>query len=107
MDDGFLGYIVEPVRNDSLTVGTSSILIAEVRPSTIKRKDILVRNISASATAIISITMGQAIAVANKGIVLKQGESFTMSTSEGNECYQGQISAISNEAGATVSIFER
>jgi hypothetical protein len=97
----------EPVRNEQVTVGTSSILIAEQRVQPNKRKVFVVRNISADPLAIITVNMGYLSAVANTGIVLKQNESFTEATDAGYECYQDQISAVCTIAGGILAIFER
>lgn len=99
--------LTEPVRNESISVGLTSVLIADVRPITIPRKDILVRNTSPNATDTISITLGNQIAIANQGIILQQGESFSFSTESSNPCPQCQFSAICATATGTLSIMER
>jgi len=95
-DDGMIS------RNEKVTVGTTSIQIAPAR----KRKVILIRNTS-SGTQKITICMGFKQAVEDEGIVLEPGESITDSNSEGYECWQGIITAISDSAGGQLSIFER
>lgn len=90
------------VRNDLITVGTASVNIAEGVP----RQAIVIRN-SSTAAQEITLNLGFNVAVANKGIVLKAGESFTDSTSEGYVCYQGQITAIASAANGQVSVMER
>jgi hypothetical protein len=97
----------EAARNDSIAVGTTSVIVSDVRQSTLPRRDILLRNISPNATDIISITLGQQQAVANTGIVLRQNESMTFSTSEGNPCPQAQFSAICATATGVLAVFER
>lgn len=97
----------EPVRNESVTVGTTSLIVSEQRVQPNKRKVIVIRNISADAAMIITVNMGYQSATNNTGIVLKQFESFTESTDSGYECYQDQISAICAVAGGNLSIFER
>lgn len=98
---------IEPVRNDSVTVGTSSVIVSEQRVQPNKRKVIVIRNISTDPLAIITVNMGYLAAVANTGIVLKQNESFTEATDQGYECYQDQITAICAIAGGTLAVFER
>lgn len=97
----------EPARNESVTVGTSSVIIAEQRVQPNKRKSITVRNISSDATMVITVNMGYQSAVANTGLVLKQYESFTDASDSGYDCFQDQISAICAVAGGTLAIFER
>lgn len=104
---GSIATLSESARNDNVAVGTSSVLIAEVRNLLNPRRDILVRNISPTSSEVISVTIGTQLAVANTGIVLKQNESFVFSTSEGNLCPQAQFSAICSTANGIVSIFER
>lgn len=99
--------LTEYVRNDSVAVGVTSVIIAEVRPSTVPRRDILIRNISPNAADIITVNLGSVIAVANKGIVIQQGESFSFSTEQSNPCPQCQFSAICATANGVVSIMER
>jgi hypothetical protein len=106
MDLG-VATLSEPSRNVSISVGTSSTIIADIRPSAIPRRDILVRNISSSAADIISVALGTTQAVANTGIVLRQNESFSFSSETGNPSPQCQFSAICATANGTVSIFER
>jgi len=101
-----IATISEPVRNVQQAVGTSSILIAEVRLSTAPRRDILVRNISAGVS-VITVNLGMQQAAANTGIILNPGESFSFSTEQTNPCPQCQFTAISSDASGLVSIMER
>jgi len=102
-----VGNIQEPTRNEAVVVGTSNVILSEARNEDNKRKDILVRNISPNAADIISVNVGYGQAVANQGIVLKQYESFTYSTSQGYEPYQGVITAVCATVNGKVAIFER
>jgi len=95
-DDGMIS------RNEKVTVGTSSVQIAPAR----KRRVILIRNTS-TGTQRITVCMGFKEAVEDEGIVLEPGELFSDSNSEGYECWQGVITAISDSSGGQLSIFER
>jgi hypothetical protein len=97
-----------PTRNETVSVGVTSVLVAKPRNQSPNRRNvILVRNTSTSATAVITIHTGEGAAVANEGIVLKQNESFYEAMDAGFEPFQGAYTAISNEAGAQLSVFER
>ena len=93
----------EWVRNETLAVGTTSVEVAPQR----RRISILVRNTSPNAIDIITVHMGNGLAVANKGIVLQQNESFSDSTDTGYEAFQGTITAICATVNGQLSIMER
>lgn len=95
-------------RNESISVGTSNVVVSRSRTQEQKqeRKVILCRNISPNATDTITINFGNT-ATANTGIVLKQYESFTEVTDSGYKAFQGQINAICATATGVLSIFER
>jgi len=65
-----------------------------------------VRNISGNGNRA-SITMGMSSAIANTGIILEDGESYSDTTDAGYECYQGMVNAIGSAAGTVLAIFER
>jgi hypothetical protein len=102
----FVSAMEEPTRNESVIISTSSIGIADRRTIANPRKVILVRNISGNGNRA-TIYMSNAIATANTGIILEDGESFTDSTGEGYSCHQGSIQAIGSAAATVLSIFER
>jgi len=93
-------------RNDSLTVSTASVIVSSVRPENNQRKMILVRNISTNAADIISISLGENAAIANKGIVLNPNESFYDVSDNGYVAHQGMINAICATANGVLSITE-
>lgn len=99
------GEFQEVTREEQLTIGTTSQVIATPRIAT-KRKTILIRNTS-STDKTISISFGSKKAENGKGIILKQNESFSDSTSEGYEAYNGQINAICDTSDGQIAIFER
>lgn len=101
------GALQEITRNESVAVGTTSIVVAPARQTTPKRKVITIRNNSPNAADIITLSFGTNIAVANAGIILKQYESMTDANDGGYECYQDQISAICATATGIIAIFER
>lgn len=100
---------IEPTRNETVAVTTSSTTVALDVSASTGRKSFVIRNMSTDATDIITIVMGNQPAVANKGVVLRQYESYGESNDSGFMCWQGQIQAISAAAVGTVqiSIFER
>ena len=105
---GILGYVTEPVRNEVVSVPNTSTQLCEQRLYVNKRKVLFIRNISTNANEVVTVHLGAEPAVAGTGIVLLQNESFTDSTSEGYECFQGVVNAICAVAGpASISIMER
>jgi hypothetical protein len=100
----------EITRNESLTVGTSAVTVSDSRQENNQnlRKVITVRNISPNDTDIISVFLSDSeIPSNNKGIVLRQYESFTDSADSGYIPFQGKISAICATANGVLSVFER
>jgi len=97
----------EPTRNEKLAVGATSVVVAETRNVDNPRKVIILRNTSDNAAKIITVHMGQGVAVAEVGIVLKQNEAVTDSSESGYKCHQGTITAICAVADGQLSIFER
>jgi hypothetical protein len=99
----------EPVRNEDLDIGLTSVKICDARSDNNEniRKVIVIRNISPNATDTISIFLGNGLAENNKGIVLKQYESFTDSYDASYLPHQDQISGICATATGKVSIMER
>jgi len=91
------------VRNAKLTIGTSSVKVADARNP---RKSIILRNAS-SGGQIITLNAGELPAVANEGFSMNPGDFLSDSTSEGYVCYQGMYTAIADGAGAILSIMER
>ena len=105
---GIIAGLQEGTRNESIIVGTSSIIISPPRNTTPERKVIVVRNNSNDPLKIITIGFGnQGPAINGAGIILKQFESFTDSADGNYNTFQGQINAISAIAGATLAIMER
>lgn len=106
---GFIGTPQEATRNEQLTITNSSSTICDARTGDNARKVLIVRNTSDDATKIITLNLGAKPAVANQGIVLKQGESFVDAQDSGYLPFQGTITAICAVASATadLTIFER
>lgn len=101
-----VGY-QDPVRNESVSVGTSNVIVMTPRASTSPRIAYVIRNVSDDATKIISVTLGAFQAQNNTGIVLRQYESFSDSSDNGYTCHQGSITAVCAVAGGTLSVMER
>jgi len=101
--------IADETRNDAITLSTTSVQVAVGRP----RRAIYFRNSSTGVQIITVVPSNVQAAVDGYGIVLKPGESFTDSSvagendDNGYRSYQGPYNAISNAAGAILSIFER
>jgi len=99
-------------RNDSVAVGTSSVIVCNARQSPEPRKAIVVRNISAAAVDIITINFGLTSATASTGIRIGQNESFSFSANSGEiegikrEVWQGGITAICATANGNLAVFE-
>jgi hypothetical protein len=102
-----VNWINRSVRNEQVSVTTSSAVICSPRFGTTPRKVLVIRNTSPNATDIITINLGGASATANKGIVLKQYESFSDSSETGYQCHQDFISAICETADGKLSIMEK
>jgi len=100
---------VEPIRNESMAVGTSVVQVDLARTIPNFRKDLLVRNVSPNSADIITIAMGNQQPSANAGIILRQYESFQMTSmlGDGRDIFQGQISAVCATANGILAIFER
>jgi len=91
-------------RNESVSVGVSSVILADACPKSTKRTQFII--INTSTTAKITIVKSDTAAVSGAGIVLNPSGSFAESTDSGYKCYQGKMSAISDVAGGTLSIVE-
>jgi len=97
----------EPIRNEVLAVGTSSVKLSESRNSVNPRTTILVRNTSPNAADTIYINLGLTTATTSSGIVLRQYESYTDTTGEGYTAFQGVITCICATATGQLTIMER
>ena len=98
-----MGLTQNYARNVSLTVGVAEVNISPKR----ERKSIYIRNTS-TAAQVITLAFDNINAVtAGVGIVLAPGEYITESTTEGYECWNGDIKAIASAAGGAVSIMEQ
>lgn len=104
---GIIDGLQEITRSEIVLVGTSNTIVSQARQTTPLRKVLTIRNNSAAATSIITISWGQYPAIANAGIVLRQYESITDSMDGQYLPYQGQINAICADAGGSLSVFER
>jgi hypothetical protein len=94
------------VRNEALTVDGTAVNVSTPL-KTAQRQVLSLRN-SSAAGQVISVSYSDTqIAVVNNGIVLAAGQSIIDATSEGYECWQGSVSAISSAAGGVLSIMER
>jgi hypothetical protein len=90
-------------RNESLTVGTSEVMLSGKRA----RKTIYLRNTSTGGQVITIVFDDFNAAVLGKGIILAPGEFITESTTEGYECWSGDIKGIGTAAGGTIALMEQ
>lgn len=90
-------------RNESITVGTSEVMISGKRA----RKTIYMRNTSTTGQVITIVFDDFNAAVAGKGIILAPGEFITESTTQGYECWSGDIKAVSSAAGGVLAVMEQ
>jgi hypothetical protein len=109
---GILSSVQEPTRNESVIVTNANREISVRRQmSELRRKELIIRNISTAAVNdVITIVLGNQIAVADAGIVLRSGDILNISeNSPESTVYQGVITAICNQASIipNLSIFER
>lgn len=93
--------IAIPTNNSKETIGTTS---KRVIPAS--KRDVLVLRNSSTAAQKITVVMGNKSAVADEGIVLSPGQTWIDSTNAGYKCWEGEVQAISDIAGATLSISE-
>lgn len=89
---------------DYLTIGTTGVKIAD-KDST--RKSIYIYNSSAGGQTITLLLSNNEAISGLKGIVLGAGMSFIDADSEGYECWEGQIWAISSAADGKISLYIR
>lgn len=98
--------LIEPVRNEQVSVTTTQSIICNSRNWDNKRKELIIRNTSTADADIITISLGQ-IATLNNGVVLKRGDVVVLSTDNKVDCYNGFLSAICETANGKLSIMER
>lgn len=96
--------VSQGMRNDSFSVGTSSTVILPANP---RRRSFAIVNSSSDDTKTMTIHFGSAVAVANKGLVLFQRQSYAESDGAGFFCFKGEITAICAVASGQLSIIER
>ena len=90
----------EYVRNALISIKTTSTKIANARP----RQLLYFRN---NGSNNITIHFGKGLAVANEGIVLKSGATYSESNSEGFQVYTGTITAIAETGTTNLAVVER
>jgi hypothetical protein len=105
--DSFYQAAQEPTRNESVSVGASSVKVSDARNNMNPRKAIVIRNNSPNQADIITVSFSPVDVVANTGIVLKQYESITDSNDGGYKCYQGVIRAVCATANGVLLVYER
>jgi len=97
---------MDQTNNSNITVGTTAVNISP-RKTVSARRSISIRNSSTGGQVLSVCFSDTENAVANNGFVLSAGQAVIDSSSEGYECWQGNVSVISSAAGAVCSIFER
>ena len=97
-----------PSRNDSVTVGTTSVEVAATRQGKSgARKVIHLTNNSTAGQTITVVFSDSEVAVAGIGIVLKPGSTVTDSISQGYVPWQGKISGIADAASGSLAVYEQ
>jgi hypothetical protein len=95
-------------RNDSITVGTTSVQVSERRASPPDERKIFVyRNDSPNAADKITLSFGKNAAILSKGKILSQGQEYGEADSEGFKCWKGPLQAICATATGVLAIMER
>jgi hypothetical protein len=98
--------MADQTRNDSLTVGTSNVLVSQNKGAGVRTSVLLRNNSTGGQTITLNFSDFEA-AVSGYGVVLAVGQSLTDASSEGYICWQGNINAIASGAGAVLSVYER
>lgn len=98
-------YDFAGVSNRQESVSATSTKIASDVGMFMRRKQIIVTNLSAIT---VTIAKGDVAAVANTGIILSQNQSWFEADDASFNCWQGQIQAIGSGAGtlSVVEVFE-
>jgi hypothetical protein len=91
-------------RNDSMAVSATSDQMCNVVQGGYKRTMVIITN--TSATAVVTVALGDLAAVAGSGIRLPPNGNWWQSSDSGLTCWQGQIQAVADAAG-TVGIVEQ
>lgn len=84
------------------TVGATEIEVSPTRLGRSRRVQFILTNLSAVT---VTLTKGDSAAVANKGIILAQNQTYIESDDGGYNCWQGAFRVVASGAG-TVSIVE-
>jgi hypothetical protein len=95
--------VFKGTRAEAQTIGVSSSVVLPINQ---ERKVFVLRN-SSTGGQIITLNIGMSPAILNEGIVLSSGQAYSENNAEQFECWKGQIQAISDVAGAILSVFER
>jgi hypothetical protein len=94
----------EAIRNDTLTIDTTAVVVSEEKINS-ERTFISVINTSSGGQAV-SVSF-DAEAANGHGFVLYPGGSCHDNTQQGSKASQRVVTAISDLAGATIAIHER
>ena len=92
----------ELAYNSTITVGATSVKASLAK----NRKSYVFRNSSTGGQVITLAFSNFSPAVANNGIVLQAGQFVADSNSQGYFCWSGEVQAIADGAGATLSVME-
>lgn len=92
--------------NDQVTVGTDAVVVSLEKSNMNGKRISLVFTNTSAGGQVITIAIDKE-AVANQGIVLNPGGSWSTSASEGYLPTQSHITAVSDLAGGLLSIQER
>jgi len=93
----YFEQLQEPTRNESITVGNTSVRISEARNQLNKRKVFVIRNISDDVTKIITVNIGYGTASA--------GQSFAM-LDTGTNYFGGYSADLAGTHAFSTTVFE-
>jgi len=96
----------EFTRNAAVTIGLTVVQLSQ-RVNTGERVEFSIRNNSTGGQLISLFFSDLETATSGAGISLSAGQSITQSHDTGYKPWQGNMTAIADAAGGTVSIYER
>jgi len=99
-----MGQTQPIVRNSSVSVSATSAEACNLVQGGYKRTMVVITN--TSATAVVTIALGDLAAVAGSGIRLPPNGYWWQSSDSGLTCWQGHIQAVADAAG-TIAVVEQ
>lgn len=94
----------ENIRNESVTVGTSPVIVSEAK--TASERSVLFLTNTSTGGQTITVSAGDVAAV-GKGIVLSPGGFYQDSADQGYKPTNDRVTAIASAANGTLAVHER